>query len=76
MNTERSQIDRLFEAADAILDALDSGEERGPRVLMSLDDEPPPPRPGEPPVFTRAELVEAMTMLLRMGYSRDEKAAR
>ena len=59
---------RLFAAADTLLDAMRSREGKDAFVVMRIGDRPDQrdlPADG----FTRTELVEAMSMLVRMGFT-------
>lgn len=60
---------RLFAAADLILKLVESKEGIHAVIPMRMDDGPcggpaVPPRP-----FTQTELVEAMSILIRMGFT-------
>ncbi len=57
--------DRLFAAADALLEALASGEGRNALIRMYVGRRL---RDATDGAFTETELVEAMAMLLRMGF--------
>jgi hypothetical protein len=58
---------RLFAAADLLLAAIESETGKDSVVPVYLEDPcsdwPPPKR-----VFTRIELIEAMKLLIRMGF--------
>jgi hypothetical protein len=61
-------VNRLFAAADALLDAMSSHD--GADALIQMYAGNRPDATGLPAnMFTQAELVEAMAMLVRMGYS-------
>lgn len=60
---------RLFQAADALIAALESGG-NGADSLVSMiaGDDRPDTSTAADDVFTELELVEAMDMLIRMGF--------
>jgi len=64
---------RLFEAADALLKAIESKE--GVQVLIPGRGDPPMSTGSNSSAFTHAELVEAMTLLIRMGFVTPGKKA-
>lgn len=58
--------ERLFAAADALLDAMSRPDGMNTLIDMSLRDATQPAASGES-IFSENELVEAMAMLIRMG---------
>lgn len=58
---------RLFAAADFLLESIDSGAARR-RAIPQYAAEPHPDGPPPTRAFTRLELAEAMSLLLRMGF--------
>jgi hypothetical protein len=58
---------RLFAAADLLLSAMASGDGMMSLIEMA-PDRPARARPDAAEPFTQGELLEAMTMLTRMGY--------
>jgi hypothetical protein len=66
-------VERLFAAADALLEAMSSPD--GMNALIDMSFRPQGcPEPGDSP-FSEAELVEAMAMLIRMGLAGPAAAA-
>jgi|GEM_PF-2486109 len=59
-------VERLFAAADALLEAMRQPDGMNTLIDMSLRHATHPGNPGESP-FSENELVEAMAMLIRMG---------
>lgn len=60
-------VDRLFAAADMLLAAMMSAQ--GIQSLIEMaPDRPARARPEAFEPFTQSELLEAMSMLTRMGY--------
>lgn len=59
-------VERLFAAADALLEAMSSPDGMNALIDMSLRHGTHPAAAGDSP-FSENELVEAMAMLIRMG---------
>jgi hypothetical protein len=68
-------VDRLFAAADMLLCAI--GSEEGMDSLIDLTPDTPRRERAEAlEPFTHSELLEAMSMLTRMGYLEDHRHPR
>jgi hypothetical protein len=68
-------VDRLFAAADMLLSAIGSAEGMHSLIEMAPGTTPRERAEGFEP-FTHPELLEAMSMLTRMGYLEDHRHPR
>lgn len=68
--TPKDSVGRLFAAADVILAILHSKHGATPLAQLPLFDESSRAAHAALSAFTRAELLEARAMLLRLGFGR------
>lgn len=66
--------ERLLAAADALLKAMESEEGQDASVNVRVGRSRF--APDDPELFTLSEYIEAMTMLIRMGFAGSPRAAR